>query len=104
MRRDVRFAAVARDDGLRRVGRLTWQAGLVGVVCSGLIALAFGVHTNAQAARSGSGGGSSSSSSSGGGGSGSGGGGAGSGGGSISVPAQPPAPGQGAPQVNSGGS
>jgi hypothetical protein len=83
MRQDVRFAAAARDDGIRKVGKITWRAGLVGVVSSGLIALAFGLHASAQASRSGSGGG---------------------GGGSISVPAQPPGPGQGAGKVTSGAS
>ena len=84
MRHDVRFAAAARDDGIRKVGKITWQAGLVGVLSSGLIALAFGLHASAQSSGSGTGGG--------------------SGGGSISVPAQPPAPGQGSGKVTSGGS
>jgi hypothetical protein len=88
MRRDVRFAAAARDDGIRKVGKITWGAGLAGVIGSGLLALAFGMHAAAQPAGSGTGGGS----------------GSGSGSGSISVPAQPPGPGQGAGQVNSGGS
>jgi hypothetical protein len=84
MRRDVRFAAAARDDGIRRVGKLTWQAGLAGIVGSALIALAFSHHAAAQSAGSGSGGN--------------------GGQGSISVPAQPPGPGQGTGQVTSGAS
>ena len=32
----------ARDDGLRKVTRLTWRIGAAGVVCSALIAAAFG--------------------------------------------------------------
>lgn len=85
MRRDVRFAMAARDDGVRKVGKVTFQAGLIGVISSGLIALAFGMHAAAQSAGSGTGSSS-------------------PGGGSISVPAQPPAPGQGPSQVTSGGS
>ena len=43
MRRDNAGAAInARDDGLRKVSRLTWQIGAAGVVCSALIAAAFG--------------------------------------------------------------
>jgi hypothetical protein len=80
MRRDVRFAAAARDDGIRRVGKLTWRAGFTGIVGSALIALAFSHHA-AQPAGSGSGGP-----------------------GSISVPAQPPGPGHGTGQVTSGAS
>lgn len=126
MRRDdVRFAAAARDDGLRKVSKYTWRAGAAGVVCSALIAVAFGHHVATQqpaAAHPGSGGASNSSNSGGsnsGGGSsssnpGSGGGSsnAGSGGsntgnqgqGTIVVPAQPPAPASGGGQVVSGAS
>jgi hypothetical protein len=43
MRRDSAGTAVnARDDGLRKITRLTWRAGAAGVVCSALIAAAFG--------------------------------------------------------------
>jgi hypothetical protein len=118
MRRDdVRFAAAARDDGLRKVTKYTWRAGAAGVVCSALLAVAFGHHVAAQpaAAHSGSGGGSTSSNgSSGSSGSGSGSvGGSGASGGSnggsqgqgtIVVPAQPPAPASGGGQVTSGAS
>jgi hypothetical protein len=115
MRRDdVRFAAAARDDGLRKVSKYTWRAGAAGVVCSALLAVAFGHHVAAQqpaAAHNGTGGGTSSSGSSGGssGGSGSVGGSGGSNGGgqgqgTIVVPAQPPAPASGGGQVTSGAS
>jgi hypothetical protein len=100
MRRDdVRFAAAARDDGLRKVSKYTWRAGAAGVVCSALIALAFGHHTAAQTSTGGSRQpasgssqptpGSSRQPASG-------------GGGGIVVPAQPPAPAQGGGQVTSG--
>ena len=43
MRRDRAGSAIAaRDAGLRRVTRLTWQAAAAGVVGSALIAAAFG--------------------------------------------------------------
>ena len=49
MRRDdVRFAAAARDDGLRKVSKYTWRAGAAGVVCSALLAVAFGHHVVTQ--------------------------------------------------------
>jgi hypothetical protein len=126
MRRDdVRFAAAARDDGLRKISKFTWRAGAAGVVFSAAIAVAFGHHVAAQppaSVHSGTGGTSSSST----GGSGSSGtgssstgssgssstgssstkgsGGSGGGGqGTISVPAQPPAPASGGGQVTSGG-
>jgi hypothetical protein len=106
MRRDdVRFAAAARDDGLRKISKYTWRAGAAGVVCSALIAVAFGHHTSAQATTGGSqhpASGSSQPSSGSGGSGGSGSGGSGSGGGGIVVPAQPPAPAQGSGQVTSG--
>jgi len=115
MRRDdVRFAAAARDDGLRKVSKYTWRAGAAGVVCSALLAVAFGHHVAAQppaAAHTGTGS-SSGSSGSGSSGSGSTSGGSGSGGstggsqgqGTIVVPAQPPAPASGGGQVTSGAS
>ena len=38
MRRDNAGAAMdARDEGLRKVSRLTWRVGAAGVVCSALI-------------------------------------------------------------------
>lgn len=112
MRRDdVRFAAAARDDGLRKISKYTWRAGAAGVVCSALIAVAFGHHVATQqpaAAHTGNGGASSSSSNNNGGGgngNGSGGGNTGNQGqGTIVVPAQPPAPASGGGQVTSGAS
>jgi hypothetical protein len=129
MRRDdVRFAAAARDDGLRKVSKYTWRAGAAGVVCSALIAVAFGHHVATQqpaAAHTGNTGASNSGvSNSGGSGSNSGAssgsgtssgvngnsstGGSGSTGnqgqGTIVVPAQPPAPASGGGQVTSGAS
>ena len=133
MRRDdVRFAAAARDDGLRKISKLTWRAGAAGVLCSAAIAVAFGHHVAAQQPAgvhsgtsgtsssgtkgSGSSTGSSGSSSTGGtgkssstGSSSTGGtgksssGGSGGGQGTIVVPAQPPAPASGGGQVTSGG-
>ncbi len=83
MRRyDVRYAAAARDDGIRRISRFTWRAGAAGVVCSALIAVAFGHHGASQPSKT-SGGGNQ---------------------GTIVVPAQPPAPAQGGGQVTSGAS
>jgi hypothetical protein len=85
MRRDdVRFAAAARDDGIRKISSFTWRAGAAGVVCSALIAVAFGHHVAAQQSSTGNSGH--------------------SGQGTILVPAQPPAPAQGAGQVTSGAS
>ncbi len=81
MRRDdVSFAVAARDDGLRKVTRLTWRAGAIGVVCSALIAVAFG-HNVQRAAPPHP-----------------------AAPGTIVIPAQPPAPVQGAGQVTSGAS
>jgi hypothetical protein len=86
MRRDrARSAAAARDDGLRRITRLTWRAGAAGVVCSALIAAAFG-HDVAAGDATTRGGTSH------------------QGRGAILIPAQPPAPAQGSGQVNSGAS
>jgi hypothetical protein len=124
MRRDdVRFAAAARDDGLRKVSKYTWRAGAAGVVCSALLAVAFGHHVATQpptAAHNSGGSGAAGSSNTGSGaaGSGNGNGGSGFGGGSsngnsgsgsqgqgtIVVPAQPPAPASGGGQVISGAS
>ncbi len=53
MRRDdVRYAVAAREDGLRRVRRLTFRIGVAGVACSAAIAVAFG-HLSGSAAASG---------------------------------------------------
>ena len=99
---DVRFAAAARDDGLRKVSKYTWRAGAAGVVCSALLAVAFGHHVATQqptAAHSGTAGSSTSAGGS------SGGSNSGSQGqGGIVVPAQPPAPASGGGQVTSGAS
>jgi hypothetical protein len=86
MRPNVRYAVVARDDGIRKIGKFTWRAGAAAALCSAAMALAFGHHAAASTT---SGGGRSNGSSS---------------GGSIQVPAQPPAPGQGGGQVTSGAS
>ena len=129
-RSDVRFAAAARDDGLRKISKYTWRAGAAGVVCSALLAVAFGHHVATQppaAAHTGSGGagsigstgssstgstgssstGSSSTGSTGGSSTGSAGGSGSTGNqgqGTIVVPAQPPAPASGGGQVTSGAS
>jgi len=128
MRRDdVRFAAAARDDGLRKISKLTWRAGAAGVLCSAAIAVAFGHHVAApqpavvhggtsgnsssstgSAGSSSTGGSSTGKASTGSGSNGSSGtkgsGGSGGGGqGTIVVPAQPPAPASGGGQVTSGG-
>jgi hypothetical protein len=82
MRRDdVRFAAAARDDGIRRISRFTWRAGAAGVLCSAAIALALGHHAGAQPSNGGT-----------------------SGQGTIVVPNQPPGPAHGGGQVTSGAS
>jgi hypothetical protein len=109
MRRDdVRYAAAARDDGLRKISKLTWRAGAAGVVCSAVIAVAFGHHVAAPqpaTVHSGTSGTGSSSTSGGSSGSSTSGGTSGTGGGqgTIVVPAQPPAPASGGGQVTSGG-
>jgi hypothetical protein len=85
MRRDgARSATAARDAGLRRVTRMTWQIGAAGVACSAVIAAAFGhnvararaVPPRAPATQQGQ----------------------------LQIPAQPPAPAAGAGQVISGAS
>ena len=54
MRRDRAGSAIAaRDAGLRRVTRLTWQVTAAGAVCSALIAAAFGHGTSQQSASQG---------------------------------------------------
>ena len=51
MRRDRAGSAIAaRDAGLRRVTRLTWQVTAAGAVCSALIAAAFGHGASQQSA------------------------------------------------------
>ena len=53
MRRDdVRFAVAAREDGLRRVRRLTVRIGAAGLACSAVIAIAFS-HLSGAASASG---------------------------------------------------
>src|ERR1022692_1758359 len=85
MRRDNAGAAVnARDDGLRKVTRLTWRAGAAGGVCSALIAAAFGHGATSSHATTRTG--------------------TQQGQGTILIPAQPPAAVPGAGQVNSGAS
>ncbi len=46
---DVRSAVARRDEGMRRVRRLTWRAGAAGVIGSALIAAAFGHHASQAA-------------------------------------------------------
>jgi hypothetical protein len=89
MRGDVRFAVAARQDGLRRVRRLTFRIGAAGVACSAVIALAFShlsgsAAASSQASRAGSA--------------------TRQGGGSLQAPAQNVAPAQGPAQGVSGGS
>jgi hypothetical protein len=99
MRRDdVRFAAAARDDGIHKISKFTWRAGAAGVVCSALIAVAFGHHV--AATTPGTGGGARSQQSP----AGQNGSGSNQGNGGIVVPSQPPAPSQGGGQVTSGAS
>jgi hypothetical protein len=109
MRRDdVRFAAAARDDGIHKISKFTWRAGAAGVVCSALMAVAFGHHvattpsstdnkgtSQSHQPASGNNGGSTNQGSANQGSS-------NQGSGGISVPAQPPAPAQGGGQVTSG--
>jgi hypothetical protein len=73
-------AAARRDEGVAKVRRITWRAGAAGVICSAVIAVAFGHHAQAGTSRPVTTPG------------------------SIAVPSQPPAPGTGAGQVTSGGS
>jgi hypothetical protein len=105
-RDDVRFAVAAREDGLRRVRRLTFRLGAAGVVGSAAIALALS-HLPGSAAASSQSGGSSAGSGSQPGGSQQGGtqqSGTQQGGGSLQAPARNVAPAQGAAQGVSGGS
>jgi len=55
-RQDPRTAARERDFGLRKVGRITWRAGLAGAACTAAIALALGHHAPASASTRGAGG------------------------------------------------
>ena len=77
---DLRSAAVRRDEGVRKVRSLTWRAGAAGVICSAVIAVAFGHHAAAATGKPGAPPG------------------------TIAVPNQPPAPGPGSGSVTSGGS
>ncbi|MGH3274433.1 MAG: hypothetical protein ACRDNZ_08965 [Streptosporangiaceae bacterium] len=80
---DVSSDAVRRDDGIRRVTRITWRAGAAGVLCSAVIAIAFAQHAGAGTVRSGTPAGTQ---------------------GTIVVPGQPPTPAPGAGHVTSGAS
>jgi hypothetical protein len=100
-RDDVRFAVAAREDGLRRVRRLTFRIGAAGVVGSAAIALAFSHLPGSAAASSQSGGNPAGTGSQPGG---TQPGGTQQGGGSLQVPAQNVAPAQGPAQGVSGGS
>jgi hypothetical protein len=79
---DPRTAAGSRDLGLRRIGRLSWRAGLAGLVSALALTMAFGHHVSASTQSperdhdSGS----------------------------IVIPAQPPGPATGSGQVVSGAS
>jgi hypothetical protein len=77
---DRRLAASERDAGIRKVSRLTWRAGAVGVACSAIIGLALGHHPGAssQQNQQHTGG--------------------------IVIPGQPPQPASGSGQVTSGAS
>ena len=103
---DARFAAAARDDGLRRVRRLTFQIGAAALACSAGIAVAFG-HLSGASASSQAGSGSTGNGSTGSGSTGSRTGPAGSsqpGSGSFQPPAQNVQPAAGPVQGVSGGS
>jgi hypothetical protein len=77
---DLPVAAARRDEGIRRVRRLTWQAAVASVLGSAVIAVTFGHHAEARTARPAAPPG------------------------SIVVPGQPPAAVPGAGHVTSGGS
>lgn len=95
MRRDeVRFAVAARDDGLRRVRRLTLRIGAGGVACSAVIAVVFS-HLSGSAGTSGQAGSGGSSAQQ---------GSTQPAGGALQAPAQNVAPAQGPAQGVSGGS
>lgn len=90
LQQDRDAAARQRDLGLRKIGRLTWRAGLAGAACSAVLALAFGHHAADATTSPGSSTGSSSPTTQ-------------NRGGSISVPNQPPQPASGPSHVTSGG-
>lgn len=73
---DRRDAAARRDEGVRTVTKYTWRAGVIGVICSAVIGLAFAHHAETQTTQQHHQG--------------------------ILVPNQPPGPGHGAGQVTSG--
>jgi hypothetical protein len=77
---NLRSAVAQRDDGVRKLRRVTWRIGAAGVIGSAVIAVTLGHHAEAATARPGSTSG------------------------TIAVPNQAPAPGPGAAQVTSGGS
>ncbi len=108
MRRDeVRFAVAAREDGLRRVRRLTFRIGAAGLASSAVIAVAFGHLSGSAAASSPARGANPAGSGTQQGGTQQGGtqqGGTQQGGGSLQAPAQNVAPAQGPAQGVSGGS
>jgi len=79
---DPRAAAHDRDLGLRRVGKLTWRAGLAGLACAAVLAVAFGHHAEASTPSSRHS----------------------EDPGTIVIPGQPPAPTSGSGQVTSGAS
>jgi len=85
---DLHAAAARRDAGIAHVRRITWRAGAAGVICSAVIAIAFGHHAEAGTARHSAPGSTARPAAP----------------GSIAVPSQPPAPVPGAGQVTSGGS
>jgi hypothetical protein len=74
---DRLLAARERDAGVRKVSRITWRAGLAGVVCSALIGVALTHHAEAGARQQPGG---------------------------IVVPGQAPQPAKGSGQVTSGAS
>ncbi len=88
----VTAAAGERDTGVRKISRITWRAGAVGLVFSGLLAGVLHNTTVSESHRSGSAGPQSGST------------GTQSGQGGVLIPAQPPAPASGSGQVTSGAS
>jgi hypothetical protein len=80
---DPQFAARDRDLGMRRISRLTWQAGLAGAACAAVLAVSLGHHGAAASATLRSHGGDQR---------------------SIVIPAQPPQPTGSLGQVTSGAS
>jgi hypothetical protein len=76
---DRLLAARERDEGVRKVSRITWGAGLAGVVCSALIGVALTHHAEASTGH-------------------------GQHSAKIVIPGQPPQPAKGSGQVTSGAS